>query len=129
MWWQIAGVLGALGVMLGAFGAHGLESVLSASALSTWETAVLYQLLHALLLVQVGTMDRNHHSRALQFAGFSLLSGIVLFSGSLYVLALGGPRWLGPITPIGGVAFILGWLAIAVSLLWTEDPLEPPTVG
>jgi uncharacterized membrane protein YgdD (TMEM256/DUF423 family) len=126
----IAGTLsGASGVVLGAFGAHGLASRLSPSDLSTWETAVLYQVLHALLLVQVGVMNRNQPSRALQFAGFSLLSGIVLFSGSLYVLALGGPRLLGPVTPIGGVAFILGWLAIAVSALRPEDPPEPPATG
>ncbi len=124
-----AALSGASGVALGAFGAHGLASRLAPSDLSSWETAVLYQLLHALLLLQVGAMIRDRQSRALQFSGFSLLIGIVLFSGSLYVLALGGPRLLGPVTPIGGVAFILGWLAIAVSLLRPEDPPEPPATG
>ena len=114
-------LLGALGVLAGAFGAHGLRGVLGAAALETWKTAVLYQLVHAMLLVAVAIWLRflivSGHSRSipLEFAGWLLLVGILLFSGSLYALALGGPAVLGPVTPLGGVAFVLGWLAVALA--------------
>lgn len=115
------GLLGALGVMAGAFGAHGLRGVLTASALETWKTAVLYHLLHSLLLIAVAIWSRllwvSAHSRSvpLEWAGWLLIAGILLFSGSLYVLALGGPGLFGPVTPLGGVAFIFAWLALVVA--------------
>lgn len=105
-------------MLLGAFGAHALKARLAESSLSTWETAVHYQLVHALALVLVALFLRTAAggpSSALTAAGWCFLAGILLFSGSLYVLALGGPRLLGPVTPIGGVAFLAGWLALLVA--------------
>jgi uncharacterized membrane protein YgdD (TMEM256/DUF423 family) len=114
----IAGVYGASGVALGAFGAHGLKSQLGAAGLGTWQTAVLYHLVHALALLMVGLWLRfasvlgHTQQSALVVAGWSFVAGVLLFSGSLYALALGGPRLLGPITPLGGAAYMLGWLAV-----------------
>lgn len=112
----MAGALfGASGVMLGAFGAHGLRAVLDARALAVWETAVLYQLIHALALLLVGLLARVAPEAGLRLPGAAFGVGILLFSGSLYVLALGGPTLLGPVTPLGGVCFIVGWLGLAWS--------------
>lgn len=109
-WWTIGGVLGALGVALGAFGAHGLRDVVADPAhLQWWETGARYHLVHALALLAVAC-----HPRPPRAAGWLFVVGIVLFSGSLYVMTLTGLRVLGAITPLGGVAFIAGWLAIAV---------------
>jgi uncharacterized membrane protein YgdD (TMEM256/DUF423 family) len=112
----MAGALfGGTGVLCGAFGAHALSDVLDARALSAWDTAVLYQLVHALALILTAALISNGESnRALSVAGFGFLTGILLFSGSLYVLALDGPRLLGPVTPIGGVSFMVGWAALAI---------------
>lgn len=110
----VASIVGASGVALGAFGAHALKARLLASdTLSTWETAVQYHLLHAvaiLALVACGRTFSPALQSSLHLSGWFFLLGVVLFSGSLYGLALGGPRWLGPITPLGGLAFIVGWL-------------------
>lgn len=108
-----AALVGATGVALGAFGAHGLKAALEArNTLHIWETAVLYQLVHAVALVAIGLSqapDRAHGPRWFARCSTAWLAGIVLFSGSLYWLALGGPRWLGPVTPLGGLSLILGW--------------------
>jgi uncharacterized membrane protein YgdD (TMEM256/DUF423 family) len=105
-----AGFFGVTGVALGAFGAHGLAEYLVANeSVQTWQTAVLYQLIHAVTLLALGRQTTRW--RSLIFV-WSL--GILLFSGSLYLLALGGPRWLGPITPVGGLLFILGWLMLCL---------------
>ena len=115
-----AGALyGATGVVLGAFGAHALASRLSDSNLAVWDTAVTYQLTHALALLVVGLLTREpgSASTALNIAGWGFLVGVVLFSGSLYALAFDGPRMLGPVTPIGGVAFITGWVALLIGAL------------
>lgn len=109
----ISGFSGICGIGLGAFGAHGLhERLIAGGMLSVWETAVLYHLVHtgAILAVALGATNQNAGAiRWIQRAGFWWAAGILLFSGSLYALALGGPRWLGPITPVGGLAFIIGW--------------------
>ncbi len=105
----IAGFLGVSGVSLGAFGAHALEDTLAASGrTATWETAVLYHLIHAVALFAAaqGAVVTRHVSSVLTW---SWGGGVLLFSGSLYALCLGGPRWLGPVTPIGGVLLIVGW--------------------
>jgi len=118
--WLAAGAgAGALGVILGAFGAHALRARLSEAAIATWQTAVAYQFTHALALIAVGILLRQGlgASRPLTVAGAAFCLGIVFFSGSLYALALGGPRWLGPVTPIGGAAFIVGWLALLLAVL------------
>lgn len=104
---------GALAVMMGAFGAHFLKGILSETALATWHTAVFYQLSHSLLLMAVCVRLLADPQRRLLLAAHVLILGVVLFSGSLYGLALGGPSFLGPITPLGGFLLILGWLFIA----------------
>ena len=109
----LAGLAGASAVMLGALGAHALRTVLDADRLGIWRTAVDYHAWHALALVLAIALGQGRSRRA-AIAGFAL--GIVLFSGSLYALALGAPRWVGIVTPFGGVAFILGWLALGLSL-------------
>ena len=106
-------LLGAIGVGLGAFGAHALKARLqSAGTESAWDTAVQYHLLHAVVLLAIGLWSRFSPTLAgtLAIGGWLFFVGIVLFSGSLYCLALGGPRWLGPVTPLGGTALIVGWL-------------------
>jgi len=108
------GVLGALGVAAGAFGAHALKDRLSEHQLGIWEVAVKYQLVHALALLAVGILAR------MQFGNFGpstqlFLWGTVVFSGTLYALAAGGPGWLGAITPLGGLALIGGWVMLALS--------------
>lgn len=102
--------------MLGAFGAHGLKARLPAEALALWHTAVQYHLWHALALVFVGLCASILPESAwLRAAGWLLLAGIALFSGSVYALALGAPKWLGAIAPLGGTALVLGWLALALA--------------
>lgn len=119
---RCSGALGSiylfLGVALGAFAAHGLEGRLEPSQLETWSTGVQYQLVHGLGLLAVSWLASLRDSRALRFAGLAFALGVPLFSASLYGLALGGPRWLGPVTPFGGTAFLAGWLALAWAF-WT----------
>jgi uncharacterized membrane protein YgdD (TMEM256/DUF423 family) len=107
--------LAGLAVGLGAFGAHGLRNVLSAEDLATFEVGVRYQMYHALALVAVAWASTRWESSAIVVAGWMFVAGIVLFSGSLYLLVITGPRWLGAITPLGGVAFLIGWALLA----WT----------
>lgn len=121
----LAGAAGALGVALGAFGAHGLKTRLGSAGQDVWETAVFYHLIHAVAVVAVAGWLRwggASAAAAVNVAGWSFLLGILLFSGSLYLLALGGPRFLGPITPIGGVAFIVGWLSLLWAAVGSGDP-------
>ena len=106
-----AGGLAALAaVVLGAFGAHALKSRLSAEMLALWHTGVEYHVYHALGLLAVGLVATQlPESALLKWSGWLMLAGIVLFSGSLYALALSGERWLGAITPIGGIGFLAAW--------------------
>jgi len=99
----------------GAFGAHGLKHVISPDLLSVWQTGVLYHLVHALGLFVVALLIARYSTSLLSTAGIFMFAGIILFSGSLYVLALTGVRWLGAITPLGGMAFIIAWGLIAWS--------------
>ena len=114
-----AGILGATGVALGAFGAHGLERLLAERGTSaTWETAVLYHLLHAVALLALAPWlgTRAGVDQAIvRWTPRCWTIGTLLFSGSLYALALGGPRWFGPVTPLGGAALIAGWVLLAVA--------------
>jgi len=105
----------ALGVAAGAFGAHGLKRVLSADMLSVWHTAVLYQLVHALGMLAIAALGARFGSPLLAWSGGLMFAGIVLFSGSLYVLALSGTKWLGAVTPLGGVLFIAAWILAAMA--------------
>jgi len=110
-WIGVAGVLGAVGVVLGAFGAHALKARLDPSQLSSWQTAVEYHLLHAVALLALA-LFATASGRAISWPAALFAAGIVLFSGSIYVLVLGGPRWLGPVTPLGGLCLIAGWVCL-----------------
>ena len=109
----VGAVFGALGVAAGAFGAHALKARLAPEMLAVFETGVRYQLVHALGLLAVGWAGTRWASAFIRAAGWMFAVGILLFSGSLYVLCLTGARALGAITPIGGVAFVAGWLLLA----------------
>lgn len=107
---RVSALLGAVGVALGAFGAHGLKGVLSAvpNGMENWKTAVFYHLLHAVVMLVValrGGMER---------AWWLLLVGVLAFSGSLYLMVPLGWKWLGPVTPVGGVLLIAGWVTVAL---------------
>ena len=107
-WIALGAFSGALAVALGAFGAHALKERLQPDELEVWHTAVQYQALHALALIAFG-LFRGRYA-ASDLPGWAFAVGSVCFSGSLYGLALGGPGFLGPVTPLGGVAFLFGWL-------------------
>ena len=113
----LIGSLNALiGVALGAFGAHGLKSKVAPEMLTVWNTAVQYHLIHALGLLLIGILAHLMPAAPLiKSGGWSILLGILLFSGSLYALVLTGIKPLGIITPFGGVAFLIGWLLIAIA--------------
>jgi uncharacterized membrane protein YgdD (TMEM256/DUF423 family) len=113
LFFVIGAVSGALGVAAGAFGAHTLKMRLSPDMLAVFETGVRYHLIHALALLAVAWAGTRWKSWAVVAAGWLFVAGIVLFSGSLYALSLSGVRALGAITPLGGVAFIVGWLLLA----------------
>lgn len=103
------------GVGMGAFGAHGLKAILSPERLAVYQTGVTYQMWHALGLIAVALLRQQvAESRLLRWAGGLMFAGIVLFSGSLYLLVLLDQKWLGMITPIGGVSFLIAWLLIAL---------------
>ena len=104
-----------LSVAAGAFGAHALRSRLSPEYLAVFETAARYQMYHALALLAVGWASSRWPGAMAQWAGWLFVLGTVLFSGSLYALALTGVRWLGAITPLGGVAFLVGWFCLALA--------------
>jgi uncharacterized membrane protein YgdD (TMEM256/DUF423 family) len=110
-WLAAAAALGALGVGLGAFGAHGLRALVPERDLATWETAVLYHQLHALALLALALFGAATR-RDVRLPAILFALGIALFSGSLYGLVLGGARWLGAVTPFGGLCFVVGWLAL-----------------
>ena len=111
----LGALFAALAVAAGAFGAHGLRGRLAPDMLEVFETAARYQMYHALGLLAVAVAVVRWPSAAL--AGWCMVAGIVIFCGSLYVLSLSGIRWLGAITPIGGLAFIAGWLVLALAAL------------
>lgn len=113
-WFVLGSVLGALGVALGAFGAHGLRSRVSPEMVAIWETAAKYHLIHALALLATAWACDRWPGPATVAAGWLFLAGIVVFCGTLYALALTGMRGLGAITPLGGLAFIAGWVCLAV---------------
>jgi uncharacterized membrane protein YgdD (TMEM256/DUF423 family) len=116
-WFAIGAWLGAVGVALGAFGAHGLKARVSAEMVVIWETGARYHVMHALALLATGWACERWPGTATAAAGWLFLAGIVVFSGSLYALALTGVRSLGAITPIGGLCFIAGWAALALGAM------------
>jgi len=109
----IGAVMGALGVGAGAFAAHGLKARLTPDLMAVFETGARYQLIHALALLAVGLVMARMPHPAVAASGWLFIIGVVIFSGSLYLLALTGVKWLGAITPIGGLAMIAGWLSLA----------------
>ncbi len=114
----ITAILGALAVAFGAFGAHALKDVLSSDAMSWYQTANLYHFIHVLAILCTVSSLRRHKSTNRNLPSYFFLIGIILFSGSLYTMSFisledGSTSWLGPITPIGGIFFILGWINLA----------------
>ncbi|MDX2096239.1 MAG: DUF423 domain-containing protein [Leptolyngbyaceae cyanobacterium bins.59] len=115
----LAGLLGAMAVGAGAFGSHALKGKLTDQALQIFEVGVRYQMYHvlALLLVGIWLTQAPTSSPFLLVAGYCFLAGIAIFSGSLYALSLTGIKWLGTITPLGGFAFMAGWVCVAIAAL------------
>ena len=113
----LGALFGALSVAAGAFGAHALRSQLEPRMLEVFETAVRYQMYHALALFAAAWLVQQTEAPAAQLAGWAFVAGILLFSGSLYAMIFTGVRGLGAITPIGGLAFMVGWAALAVAAL------------
>jgi uncharacterized membrane protein YgdD (TMEM256/DUF423 family) len=113
----IAGVLIALATACGAFGAHALKSHLAPDRLQVYETAVRYHFLHALGLLAIGVLLRTTDGELLRWSAALVLTGIILFSGSLYLLTFGAPRFVGIVTPLGGLALIVGWMLFAITVV------------
>jgi uncharacterized membrane protein YgdD (TMEM256/DUF423 family) len=111
-----ASVFLAMAVIIGAFGAHGLKSHLSAESLQTYKTGVEYHFYHALGILMIGVLAVYMPHVYLKWSAILLSAGIILFSGSLYVLAITGIKWLGAITPLGGLSFIAGWIILFVGV-------------
>lgn len=109
-------VLAAVAVAAGAFGAHALADRLTPDRLATWETAARYHMIHSVALVMVGLIGERRPVALLDAAGWLFVAGILIFGGTVYALALGGPRWLGAITPLGGLSLIAGWLVLALAV-------------
>jgi len=116
-WFAMGAVTAGLAVALGAFGAHGLKPRITPELMEIFETGVRFHMYHALALLSVGWGAMRWPGNWVQVAGWSFTFGIVVFSGSLYLLAMTGLGWLGAITPVGGIAFLIGWAALAVSAL------------
>ena len=113
----LGAIAGFLGVALGAFAAHGLKARLTPEMLGVFETAVRYQMYHALALLAAAWGFARWRHRAFAIGGWLLAAGIAIFSGSLYVLAITEIRWLGAVTPLGGAAFLAGWFCLAWGVL------------
>ena len=119
----LGSILAGLGVILGAFGAHGLKRLVGPETINTYQTGVQYQMYHAFALLIVAILYERLQSNLLNYAGALFIAGIVLFSGSLYLLASlkamnkGGFSWVGPITPVGGLLFIAGWVCLLIAIL------------
>jgi len=117
VFFALGALAGFVGVALGAFAAHGLKSRLDAGMLATFEIGVRYQMYHALALLAVAWACTKWPGAWVNASGWLFVAGILVFSGSLYLLALTGVRWLGAITPLGGLAFLAGWICLAWAAL------------
>lgn len=121
---MIATVSGFFAIIVGAFAAHGLKRMIAPEMLEVVKTGVQYQMYHALALLLVGLwLGHKPDTPGLKAGGLAFILGTLLFSGSLYALALGAPRWLGPVTPLGGLCFLLGWLFL-LSAAWRIKPAD-----
>ncbi len=116
---SLGSISGALAVIIGAFGAHGLKTKLCEEMLAIYKTGVEYHFYHTLALLAIGLLALHYTSALLTASGWSMVSGIVIFSGSLYALSISGVKVLGAITPIGGLFFILGWVLFAIAVVKT----------
>lgn len=120
----IAAVSGFFAVVIGAFAAHGLKKMLTPEMIEVVKTGVQYQMYHALALLLIGLwISHKPATPGLKAGGLAFILGILLFSGSLYALALGAPRWLGPITPLGGFCFLIGWLSL-LGAAWSSKSAD-----
>jgi uncharacterized membrane protein YgdD (TMEM256/DUF423 family) len=117
LWFISTAISGFLSVALGAFGAHSLKNILDEYGKAIYEKAVLYQMFHTVALFAVGVMQHFDKETSFSIAGWGFVVGIVLFSGSLYLLAATGIKWLAAVTPVGGLAFLFGWLSLAWILI------------
>jgi uncharacterized membrane protein YgdD (TMEM256/DUF423 family) len=113
----VAGILMALATALGAFGAHALKAHLAPDKLQVYETAVRYHFLNTLGLLAIGVLLRSMDGELLRWSAVLVLAGVILFSGSLYLLTFGAPRFIGVVTPLGGLALIAGWILFAATVL------------
>ena len=118
-WFAAGAVMCGLGVLLGAFGAHGLRDRVTPEMLAVFETGVRYHLVHGLALLAVAWATTRWPNTWITASGWLFVAGIVIFSGSLYLLSITGVRWLGAITPIGGLCFVAGWFILALSAMRT----------
>ncbi len=116
----MAAISGALAVSMGAFATHGLKDTLSVKLMAVMQTGVQYQFYHTFALLLVGLLLRQQVSRLLSLSAVAFLAGLLLFCGSLYLMAFSGVRWLGIVTPFGGLAFIVGWLFLAGFFLFKD---------
>lgn len=119
----IAAIMGLLAVALGAFGSHGLKKVISPEMVNIFNLGVQYQFYHTFALLSVALTGYWIRSRLLNWAGYFFIAGILLFSGSLYIYALLGSKWMGPITPLGGICFMAGWILMAVAI-WRNRNID-----
>jgi len=117
----LGGLYGLLAVLLGAFAAHGLRDVVSDHSLSSWQTAVSYQMSHAFVLLFTGLWRQLGGPRLLSVAGSLFSVGVLAFSGSIYLLVLLEVPWMGPVTPLGGLSLIGGWLCLCLAVLRSKD--------
>lgn len=117
IWIALGAIMGGLGVAGGAFGAHALKARLSPENLEIFEVGARYQMYHALALIAVGLVAVKIDGTLLTVAGAAFFGGILLFSGSLYTMALTDMRWLGMVTPVGGLCFLVGWTCLAIAAL------------
>lgn len=118
------GLLGLSSVLLGAFGAHGLRNLVSAASISSWQTGVSYQMFHALALLFIGLWLRQGGAKLLNWAAILFSLGILTFSGSIYLLVLFQVSWIGPITPLGGLLLIAGWLCLCLAALKLDETTD-----
>lgn len=118
LFFVVGSIMGFLSVAIGAFGAHGLEGKISDKLLQVWKTGVQYQMFGTVLIFIIGfLMLKIQQATLLQWAGWLSVVGIILFSGSLYVMSATGIKWLGAITPLGGIAFLVAWLFVGIAAM------------